>query len=247
MGSTTIALLRPGITDYHDAWAWQREAADALRSGTAGEAIALLQHRPVYTLGRRAKSEHLLAGASELRRRGAAVVEVDRGGDVTFHGPGQLVAYPILDLRARHLLPGDYVRLLESVVIDVLAGFGVTGERLPGRPGVWAGGGKIAAVGVRVQGGVTTHGFAFNVSCDLSWFDAVIPCGLAGATVTSMATISADAPSVEDVADAVAATFAHRLDAELLPADDGRVSVPPSRAAGTRALAGAGGNEPHRW
>jgi lipoate-protein ligase B len=135
------------------------------------------------------------------------VVEVDRGGDVTFHGPGQLVAYPILDLRARGILPGDYVRRLEQVAIEALQVFGIAGERVAGRPGVWAGGSKIAAIGVRVQGGVTTHGFALNVSTDLAWFDAIVPCGLADATVTSMAALLGAAPPIRDVEDAVIDAF----------------------------------------
>jgi lipoyl(octanoyl) transferase len=166
----------------------------------------------VYTLGRRARREHLLVAPAELTRRGARVVEVDRGGDVTFHGPGQLVGYPILDLRARNLLPADYVGRLEHMLIDALAFSGITGERVPGRPGVWAGGAKIAAIGVRVQGGITTHGFALNVSTDLSWFDAIVPCGLAGTTVTSMAAIQRTSPPMESVEDAVTKAFGLAFD-----------------------------------
>ena len=224
MSGTTVSLFRPGLIDYHDAWSWQRETAAALRERRAPEALALLQHPPVYTLGRRAKAEHLLVSPDDLRRRGAQVVEVDRGGDVTFHGPGQLVGYPILDLRARGTLPGDYVRLLEQVLIEALASFDITGERVPGRPGVWAGGDKIAAIGVRVQRGVTTHGFALNVNTDLSWFDAIVPCGLSDATVTSMASILGEAPSVEAVETAVAHAFSNRFAARLGPASCSRLS-----------------------
>ena len=212
MPSTTVHLYRPGLVDYDDAWSWQRDAAAALRQDSGPECLALLQHPPVYTLGRSAKREHLLVEPADLARRGSRVVEVDRGGDVTFHGPGQLVGYPILDLRRRKLLPGDYIRRLEQTIIDALTAFGITAERVPGRPGVWAGGGKLAAIGVRVQAGVTTHGFALNVSTDLSWFDAIVPCGLAGTTVTSITTISGVAPPMESIEEAVAKAFSAAFD-----------------------------------
>jgi len=221
----TVLLHRLGSVPYELAWQWQRETATALREGRDGEALALLQHPPVYTLGRRARPQHLLADASTLQTRGASVIEVDRGGDVTFHGPGQLVAYPILDLRRRGLGPSEYVRALESVVIAALARFGVAGERVPRRPGVWAGGGKIAAIGVRVQGGVTTHGFALNVDTDLRWFDAIVPCGLADVSVTSMARVLGQAPALTSVEDAVADAFAAAFRSELQEAEASRTSA----------------------
>jgi lipoyl(octanoyl) transferase len=230
LSSTTVRISRPGLIDYGQAWSWQRDRAAELRDGRGAEWLALLQHPPVYTLGRRARPEHLLAGRADLARRGAGVVEVDRGGDVTFHGPGQLVGYPILDLRARRLLPADYVRDLEQTLIEALAVFGISGERVHGRPGVWAGGGKIAAIGVRVQGGATTHGFALNVSTDLSWFDAIVPCGLADATVTSMASILGASPDFEAVEEAVADAFGRVFDAELAPSL-GPAAFPPEAAS----------------
>jgi lipoate-protein ligase B len=177
----------------------------------------LLQHRPTYTFGRRPQYEHALAGLDELQARGADVVESDRGGDVTFHGPGQLVAYPVLDLRARRLGPVDYVRLLEATIIDVLDSFGIAGERVPGRPGVWAAGAKIAAVGVRVQGGVSTHGFALNVETDLTWFDSIVPCGLRDARITSIERVLGTSPGVHSVESAVCRAFARAFDSELMP------------------------------
>jgi lipoyl(octanoyl) transferase len=215
MSGTEISLSCPGIVEYERAWQWQREWAGALRAGSSGECFALLQHPPVFTLGRSGHREHLLVSEPDLARRGACVVDVDRGGDVTFHGPGQVVGYPILDLRRRALSPVDYVRSLEQVIIDALAAFGIIGERVPGRPGVWAGGGKIAAIGVRVQGGVTTHGFALNVSTDLTWFDAIIPCGLRDVTVTSVHALGGGA-SVTDMEGAIVAAFAERFDAVLV-------------------------------
>jgi len=221
----TVLLHRLGSVPYERAWEWQRETATALRDGRGLEALALLQHPPVYTLGRRTRPQHLLVDASTLQARGASVIEVDRGGDVTFHGPGQLVAYPILGLRRRGVGPVEYVRALESVVIAALARFGVLGERVPGRPGVWAGGDKIAAIGVRVQGGVTTHGFALNVDTDLRWFDAIVPCGLADVSVTSMARVLSQAPAMARVEDAVADAFAAVFRSALREADASRTSA----------------------
>jgi lipoate-protein ligase B len=215
MSGTTVCLLRPGTVDYHSAWSWQQDAAQALRYGVGREALALLRHPPVYTLGRRGHPDHILIDAADIASRGADLVEVDRGGDVTFHGPGQLVGYPILDLRSRDLLPGDYVRLLEATIIDALDAFGIEGRRSPGRPGVWVGHDKIAALGVHVRGGVTTHGFALNVSTDLSWFDAIIPCGLAGTRMTSMAEVTQRMPAMRAVEDALTEAFAANFGASL--------------------------------
>jgi lipoate-protein ligase B len=181
-----VRLNRLGLLDYATAWRWQIEAAEALREGLGEETLALVEHLPVFTFGRRVRPEHLLLDAADIQRRGAEVIESDRGGDITFHGPGQLVAYPILDLRSRGLGAVDYVRLLEETVIRALGTFGIGASRAAGRPGVWVDGAKIAALGVRVQRGITTHGFALNVETDLSWFDLIVPCGIADAGITSI-------------------------------------------------------------
>ena len=204
---TRSTLLRPGILDYQDAWQLQRRLADNVRAG-GPPTLILLQHPPTYTLGVRAKPEHLLASEAALRARGAHVVRSDRGGDVTFHGPGQIVGYPILDLRARGIGPSAYVRTLEALLIDTLATFGIEAGRFDGRPGVWCGRDKIAAIGVRVSRGVTTHGFALNVSTDLSYFRQIIPCGYADTGVTSMEEIAARTFDIAPVEDALAAAFA---------------------------------------
>jgi lipoyl(octanoyl) transferase len=216
MTGTPVLLHRPGLISYAPALAWQERSVRELREGGGPERLALLQHRPVYTKGRRTRREHLLVEEEALRGAGADVVDVDRGGDVTFHGPGQLVGYPILDLRRRRLLPGDYVRALEQVLIDALDDFGTCGERVAGRPGVWAGGGKMAAIGVRVRGGVSSHGFALNVSTDLSWFDAIVPCGLKDAGVSLMASSMGSAPSMEAVEAAVCTAFARIFECHLM-------------------------------
>ena len=203
----TVHLNRWHITDYAPALRWQQATANTVRAG-GEEALALLQHPPVYTLGRRVRHDHLLTDIATLRSRGAEVIEADRGGDITFHGPGQLVAYPILDLHRRRLGAVDYVRALEETMLRTLDHFGIEGSRLTGLPGVWVDGAKIGAVGVRVQGGVTTHGFALNIDVDLAWFDAIVPCGIAGAGVTSMQQVLGQIPGIEAVTDAIESEFA---------------------------------------
>jgi len=218
---TTVLLHRPGLVEYRDALAWQHARAEAVRAGEAPETLVLLQHPAVYTLGMRGNRQHLLVSQQLLERRGAAVVATDRGGDVTFHGPGQLVAYPILDLRRRGLGPGAYVRMLEAVLIELLASFDIEVQRVAGRPGVWASGAKVAALGVRVRGGVSTHGIALNVSTDLDWFDLIVPCGIADAGVTSMARLLGDPPGHAAVEDAFAEAFARLFKVDLVRAEVG--------------------------
>ena len=199
---------------YATALAWMRSRANVVRGGGA-EAVALLEHEAVYTLGARALRSSLRIAEADLP---APLVETDRGGDVTWHGPGQLVAYPVLDLRARGLRAGDYVRSLEAVVIEMLTAWGIEGERVPGRPGVWVDGAKVAAVGVRLDRGVSRHGLALNVAPDLAWFDAIVPCGIADAGVTSMGHVLGEAPSLAAVAEVMAAAFARAFDHSLVEA-----------------------------
>jgi lipoate-protein ligase B len=201
-----LRIVRMPVTAYATAWQWQMDKAAAVRQGGV-DTLALLQHPPVYTFGRRIRPDHLLVTREELVARGAEVVEANRGGDVTFHGPGQVVAYPIISLRRAELRPVDYVCRLEEVVIRAVARFGIAGYRVEGRPGVWTDAGKIGAIGVRVEGGVSLHGFALNVSTDLSYFDAIIPCGLEGTTVTSMATLLDSVPEHDDMELAIAEEF----------------------------------------
>jgi lipoyl(octanoyl) transferase len=202
MTGDPIELHRPGLVAYREALAWQQARAEAVRLGDAPEVMAVLQHPPVYTLGMRGERRHVLVTAEVLAARGADLVPTDRGGDVTFHGPGQLVAYPILDLRRREIGPATYVRMLEAVLITTLARFGIEACRVVGRPGVWVEDAKVAALGVRVRGGVSTHGIALNVSTDLEWFEAIVPCGIADAGVTSMERLLGGAPPHEAVEDA---------------------------------------------
>jgi lipoate-protein ligase B len=175
--------------------------------------LILLQHPPTYTLGARGDERHLLLEEAAYARRGAEVVRCDRGGDVTFHGPGQVVGYPILDLRALGLGPVAYVRGLEQTIIGGLATFGLTASRIAGRPGVWAGNAKIASIGVRIAGGVSTHGFALNVTADLGYFRDIVPCGLPDIEVTSMEREGVPA-AIEAVEDALIHSFSGVFDME---------------------------------
>jgi len=183
-GQLTVEWL--GRVPYRPTWELQNELADRRRRREIGDRVLLLEHDPVYTIGRGGDEGNLLATPERLAGLGTELVRIDRGGDITFHGPGQLVAYPVVELRD----PLDlrrYVRTLEAAIIATAAAFGVTAERVDGLPGVWVEGTrKLAAVGVRVKRGVTTHGLALNVSTDLAWFDEMIPCGIPGCAVTSL-------------------------------------------------------------
>jgi lipoate-protein ligase B len=158
----------------------------------------------------------MLADEQRLRILGATVRQSDRGGDITYHGPGQLVGYPILDLKRWHEGPRWYVRSLEQVVIETLAEFGISGRREKARPGVWASDSKIAAIGVRISRGITSHGFALNVDPDLDYFSHIVPCGLPDSTVTSMAQELGEAPQMTDVMNTVSTAFGRIFDIEML-------------------------------
>lgn len=226
----TISAVQLGRIDYATGLRMQQQLVELRKSGRIGDVLVLLEHTPVITLGRNAKAGNVLASAEHLSRRGVEVFDCDRGGDVTFHGPGQLVGYPIFDLRglgkksqlstlssqesssqSPHISSGehessatswldlrgtlgvvDYVRRLEEVLIRTCAEFCIAAERVPGLTGVWTAGGpsasqaKIAAIGVHISRGVTSHGFALNVNTDLSYFDLIVPCGIQAKPVTSM-------------------------------------------------------------
>jgi len=187
--STSDAMVRwtfLGRTAYRPCWALQQRLCDGRRAGRIGDTLLLTEHDPVYTIGKSGNPLHLLAGEEELRRRNIELVQTDRGGDITYHGPGQLVGYPILDLDGYGLDLHRYLRNLEDVVIRTLAEYGVEGGRVPGYTGVWVGGEKICAIGIRTCHRVTMHGFALNVTTDLRAFDRIIPCGIFERGVTSM-------------------------------------------------------------
>ena len=199
-----------GRVDYAEAGDVQKRLARERAEGARPDMLLLLEHPPVYTTGKRDATSNLRLPEQML---GAPLVQTDRGGDITFHGPGQLVAYPIIDLREARLGVVDYVRRLEEVIIGTLRGYGVNAGVICGLTGVWAGEEKVAAIGVRVGrplgtgGWVTTHGLALNVDVDLAWFRKIVPCGIADRGVTSMQGLLETAPSVEEVAEVLARRF----------------------------------------
>jgi lipoate-protein ligase B len=203
-------IRRLGLVPYVDAWALQNRLADARRAGLAPDTLILLQHPHTYTIGRSGTRDHVFLSEDEMSARGITCLEVDRGGDVTYHGPGQLVGYPILDLGPRPDV-GAYLRNLEGCLIEVLADFGVMAGRVDGYTGVWIGDRKIAAIGVKVSQGVTTHGFALNVITDLSLFSHILPCGIPDKGITSMAVELGRALEMAEVEEAVIAHFAERF------------------------------------
>jgi lipoyl(octanoyl) transferase len=182
-----LTVDRLGTVAYRPTWELQDEIAEQRRGRKIGDRLLLVEHFPVYTIGRGGDESNLLASPERLREMGAELVRVDRGGDITFHGPGQIVAYPVVELKDALDLR-RYVRTLESAVIETARSFGVEAAHLEGHPGIWVDGErKLAAIGVRVKRGVTTHGLALNVNTDLRWFDEMIPCGIHDKGVTSLA------------------------------------------------------------
>jgi lipoate-protein ligase B len=182
-----IEIVDLGHEPYHVTLERQRTLRLGRIDGTAPhDTLLLVEHDPVYTLGRGALETSLPNPAEDLRARGASVVEIERGGDVTWHGPGQLVGYPVLLLSNYREDLHWYLRTLEQVLIDALGQLGISAERNPGKTGVWTGGRKIASIGIHVKQWVTLHGFALNVHPDLSWFDLIVPCGIHGVQMTSV-------------------------------------------------------------
>jgi lipoyl(octanoyl) transferase len=234
-----ISVLQLGVLDYATGQRLQQKLVQLRKDGRIGDVLLLLEHMPVITLGRNAKPANIIASAEELTSRGVELFECDRGGDVTFHGPGQLVGYPIFDLRSFDLEDGkrkslgvvEYVRRLEEVLIRVCADFRIASERVPGLTGVWtkpatpvATGdvprdqetAKIAALGVHVSRGVTSHGFALNVNVDLDYFNLIIPCGITSKAVTSMAKELSQQLSLQDVAHSVSRNFGVVFQSQML-------------------------------
>lgn len=176
-----------GTVEYLRARALQDDLVNAVHDGDSPNTLLLLEHPHVYTRGRLSRDEHLLASAEELATAGVPVYETDRGGQITYHGPGQLVGYPVINLRDWDGGPLKYVRTLEQVIVDVLADFGVAAHTEEGLTGVWTAGGKVAAIGVKISRGIAFHGFALNVNANLSYYRHIVPCGIADRPVTSLA------------------------------------------------------------
>jgi lipoate-protein ligase B len=202
-----------GRMGYEEAFELQRRLVEERKQGLIPDQLLIVEHPHVITLGRNGHMENLLAGEEVLRRAGISFQQTDRGGDITYHGPGQVVGYPIVDLREWKRDVTAYVRAIEQVIIDTLAGFGIRAGRAAGLTGVWVEGRKIAAIGVRISRWVTSHGFALNLDTDLSYFQYIVPCGLCG-PVTSMAELGCGAGR-EQVVSALARNFSGIFDREM--------------------------------
>jgi len=224
-----LLTVRLGRTAYDSALALQERLREARMAGRAPDTLLLLEHPAVYTLGRRADMADLGAAAGS----GVTVRRVDRGGAVTFHGPGQLVGYPIVGLRDRQTEVRTYIWSLEEAIIRTVVGWGVRGERYAGAPGVWVGGRKLASVGIRVRSWVTTHGFALNVTTDLEYFAGIVPCGMAGVQMTSLARERVSV-SIDDAGRALARELCAVLGYEGMSWLDGAAAgAEPRRRTGT--------------
>ena len=239
-----ISVLQLGTIDYATGLRLQQRLVELRKDGRIGDVLLLLEHTPVITLGRNAKAANIVTSAEELAERGVEVFECDRGGDVTFHGPGQLVGYPIFDLRGMISSHGrrktlgavEFVRRLEEILIRTCADFGIPSKRVPGLTGVWtdpehvgpAAPGrpsraqlgseeaKIAALGVHISRAVTSHGFALNVNTDLDYFDLIVPCGITSKPVTSMAKELGGPIQLQDVAHAISRNFGLVFQSQML-------------------------------
>jgi lipoyl(octanoyl) transferase len=236
-----ISILQLGAVDYATAQRLQEKLVALRKEARMGDVVLLLEHTPVITLGRNAKAANILASPELLAQRGVEVFECDRGGDVTFHGPGQLVAYPIFDLRGfpsdnatrKSLGVVEYIRRLEEVLIRTCADFGISAKRIAGLTGVWTGvdarpaesktqhpspaqESKIAAIGVHISRGVTSHGIALNVDTDLSFFNLIVPCGIESKPVTSMQKELNREISIPEVAHALSRNFGSVFGSQVL-------------------------------
>ena len=219
-----LNVLNLGLVPYETALQLQRTLMELRKAGRVENTLLLLEHPPVITLGRNAQLSNVLASPEFLTQRGVELFDIDRGGDVTFHGPGQLVAYPIFDLRSFEPKLGavEFVRRLEEVLIRTCSDFGIATQRIKGLTGVWTYAlrnkpeAKIAALGVHISRGVTTHGFALNVSTDLDFFTLIVPCGIIGKPVTSMERELHKKLTMEEVATAVSRNFGRVFHSQML-------------------------------
>jgi len=233
-----IHLLQLGRISYVEGLAVQKRVIEARKQNLIGDTLLLLEHPPVLTLGRNSHRENVLATDELLASRNVELHEINRGGDVTYHGPGQLVGYPIVDLRGEwpgkkgpHLGPVDFMRMLEEVIIRVCYDFGIPAQRIAGRTGVWTIAGrnvqekKIAALGIHVSQGVTSHGFALNVTTDLRDFDLIVPCGITDRTVTSLELEAQPTddpvrqPTMQNAINSVARNFGRIFERQMVACD----------------------------
>ncbi len=209
-----LNIVKLGITDYNQAHELQKRLMREHNEGKGTDTLLLLQHNPVITIGRSGGKNNILVSEAALAKAGIQVCEIERGGDVTYHGPGQLTGYPIIDLRGFKKDAHWYLRQLEEVVIRVLAEYGIVGERVDDYTGVWVGNEKIAAIGVAIRRWITYHGFAFNVHPDLSHFGMITPCGITDKGITSLEKLLGYRVDINEVVDRTASVFAQVLNVE---------------------------------
>lgn len=209
-----------GVMDYGQALNLQLRACEAIKRGACEDVLLLLEHPPAITLGRNGSWDHLLIPKAEAEMRGIRVYETDRGGDVTFHGPGQLVGYPVLRLEGRERDVHRYMRNLEEVLIRLLAAYGIDASRREGFAGAWTARGKIGAMGVHISRWVTRHGFSLNVAPEMSYFDLIVPCGIRGEAIASMCGILGRPLDIPEVAERLSAEFGRVMAREMVP-DEG--------------------------
>ena len=250
-----ISVVQLGRVDYATGLKLQQRLVALRKENQIGDVLLLLEHSPVITLGRNANSANVLASSELLKQRGVELFECDRGGDVTFHGPGQLVGYPIFDLRAFTTPDGlrktlgavEFVRRLEEALIRTCADFAIATTRVKGLTGVWtdsAEHAKLAAIGVHISRGVTSHGFALNIDTDLSFFDLIIPCGITSKPVTSMARELGHEIEINQVAESIPRNFGQVFSRQILWVDtldallEHRLGVPLQTPPGLRKLRG---------
>ena len=228
-------LLKPGMVEYGEAWQLQKRLFTARMSGRIEDILITLQHPPTYTLGRRDKNvNHFLIDKNQLRSRGFSIYKVDRGGAATYHGPGQIVCYPIIGMKAFTEDYYFYLRMLEEVMIKTLRDYKINARRIEGLTGVWVGEEKVGFAGVRIVGGTTMHGFSLNVTNDLSPFDMIVPCGIQNVTITSLSKLMKTNIDIREAEDLIVRNFNNvfktkthiasmdevleRIDADLTPA-----------------------------
>jgi len=215
----SVEVRHLGVVAYAEAVELQKALVEDRKAGRIPDQLLLLEHPPVITLGVKTRSDrsHIVASESTLLENSVEVVETGRGGDVTYHGPGQLVGYPILDLKPDRCDVHRYVRDLETVLIRAVERFGISAGRMPGLTGVWVGDDKLAAIGIRISRWVTSHGFALNVTTNLDHFGFIIPCGIVDKGVTSVERVLGAAPAMHDVSASVTAAFADVFGADMEP------------------------------
>lgn len=200
------------VVPYDDAYRKQIERRNAVEQGTEDNALFLLEHTPTFTLGRKAEEANLLQSRASLKKIGIEVCEVDRGGDVTYHGPGQLVAYPILNLEHWQKSVSWYLRQLEEVIIQTLAHYGIDGERMDKFTGVWVDGAKVAAVGIGIHQWTTYHGISINLNPNQEHWQLIVPCGIPDKSVTSLAQLMKEPPTMEALMDTFEIEFRRRFE-----------------------------------